>query len=304
MLSDDLLEMLWMRLQHSPAEPGVDRWEAVMGGDRDAVDMELRGPLSFDLETAWRSMPAMHALRDKFEEEHPVSSVVDKIFDFQEGLDVSRQGRWKEKLYEENWSYSEVDSTWLFSLFGKLKRIHGHFQIPNSGTFVDCGSGSGRNVFVAALAHSWQRCVGIEAVSALHERAQYLLKERYREVTKENKKLDEIVEFVQEDFLSRDAFYVIATATLIYCDLTCCNPAQLEIFRALADDVTQGTVVVTLTRPLVSDNFFLLWQDPEAQTSWGKAAAFVYERKPSQQHTEEENGHEDQVLHDDNATER
>lgn len=300
------LEVLWLRLLHTPAEPGVraNRWKDVLDGRKrsgskedegslSAEDWEkLCGPLASDVEAVWAAMPDLHASRMQtsevvaVQEAHRATELVAELcaeaHTFDDALADSRRGRLERRLFDESWSYSECDHEWFMSLLLKLKRIHGHLGLARSGTFVDCGSGYGKNCFIATLAHSWQRCIGIESIETLHRGARALL-ERYNEVAanhlsdKERDERDYMeIEFINENFFTHD---IVLTGSLIFVDLTSCHPAHVDAFHKLADEVTHGAVVVTLTRPLVSDRFFLLWEE-DARTSWGPTRAFVFERKP------------------------
>ncbi|KAJ8606837.1 hypothetical protein CTAYLR_009175 [Chrysophaeum taylorii] len=292
------LEVLALRIAHTPADPGVreTRWKDILQGRKRAdaeadvaaeVWEKLCGQLPYDVEAAWHAVPEMHALRSatavNAHERDKVRDLIEELCvdaTLADGVVASRKARVAHKLHEESWSYSEIDAVFLFAVLLKLKRIHGHLR--KRGTFVDCGSGFGKNAFVAAIAHPWQRIVGIEALDALCLGAEALL-ERFHDHTlprlrskDQGDRDDTDIEFVRGDFLTMD---LVLTGTLIYADLTCLNSGQLVAFRALVDEVTHGTVVVTLTRPLLSEKFFLLWQE-QAPTSWGHTQAFVWERKP------------------------
>lgn len=304
------LEVLWLRLINTPAEPGIlsTRWSDILiGKKRSDYRQQKKGkrglskedwdklcsPFSFDIETVWKALPLMHAYRVG------KSAVVDpevaqkvriflqelrgKAHTFEDALAVSRKARLQKRLFDESWTYSECDSEWFLSVLLKLKRVHGHLQLPRTGTFIECGSGFGSNIFIAALAHSWQRCIGIEAIESLCKGAE-TLRQRYTVIVHEQLTIQERKErsdmeilFINDDFLALD---IVLSGSLIYADLTCFTPAQVEAFRKLADEVTHGTVIVTITQQLVSNHFILLWRE-EARISAGQAPAYVYERKPS-----------------------
>lgn len=303
------LEVLWLRLINTPAEPGIllTRWSDILIGKKRSEYREhkkgkhglskehwekLCGPLSFDIETVWKALPQMHAYCVGNSEVVDVEvaqkvriflqDLRGKAHTFDNALAVSRNARLQQRLFDESWTYSECDSEWFLSILLKLKRIHGHLQRPRTGTFIECGSGFGGNVFVAALAHSWQRCIGIEAIDSLCKGAE-ALQQRYTVIAHERLTIHERKErsdleilFINDDFLELD---IILSGSLIYADLTCFNPEQVHAFRKLIDEVPHGTVIVTITQQLVSKHFILLWSE-EAQTSVGQAPAYVYERKP------------------------
>lgn len=61
--------------------------------------------------------------------------------------------------------YGEVD---YHSFYRVLRKINA----PAGSVFYDLGSGTGKAVFVARLTQDFSRCIGIEVLSALHQRAQ------------------------------------------------------------------------------------------------------------------------------------
>jgi len=170
------------------------------------------------------------------------------------------------------------------SVLLRLRRVFGHLKVPNAGSFVECGSGLGKNVYVAALTHSWRRCVGVEKLEAFTEIAKRL-QPRFNDVTcasltqhQRDERDEEALEFVCGDFFDDPEFFV--TATLVYADLTCVPLDGLLRFTALVADLATGAVVVTLSRALDTDALFLLWSQAAVRTSWGRTTAYVYERKP------------------------
>lgn len=63
--------------------------------------------------------------------------------------------------------YGEILPKSVFSIISQLKL----FGLVSSCILYDFGSGSGRLLFAASLAHNFRHCVGIEVVEALHQNA-------------------------------------------------------------------------------------------------------------------------------------
>ena len=178
---------------------------------------------------------------------------------------------------------AEVDVVFVMNTLLKLRRVFGHLKLANRGIFLEAGSGPGKNVYVAALTHSWQRCVGIDMRQSFTDHATRL-KLRFDDDTcsflteKQRQERDnDSIDFVCGNFFDTD---LLVTASVVYVDLTCMPSDPLRRFTNMLDDLATAAVVITLTRPLDTSKFFLLWTDPHVATSWGTTTAFIYERKP------------------------
>jgi len=264
----------------------------------------LYGHISAKLSEIQESIPLLHRIVCAeseivtAEEEENILEHITELYEThpqEEVLALAKRERIERKLFSEVYGFSEVNPAFFMSVLAKLRRIHGHLRLPNKGVFVECGSGLGKNVYIAALMHSWQRCVGIEKIAALNRRAQSL-RERFNSTTMT--KLPQSERDLRQEmglaFINNDFFDgvqdLVLEATLLYADLTCFTPNQVNKFFFLTKDLVPGAVIVVLTRPLLSDyttasseneqHLFLLWsQDNDVLTSWGRTSAYIYERR-------------------------
>lgn len=297
MVSSDVVEKLAARVASIVAEPGErpKRWTSIVAGKRrsefvrtNAKGKEtvkegvsrgwelLCGPLGITEAEAWAALPQVRCDIDS-ERVNRLAALLGDLYADDNSLSLSRNERRDRYLYDETWSYSEVDASSFLRVLFKL-RVHGHLKKPGKGVFVDCGSGVGKNVFLASMVHTWERCIGIEGLTSLANAADGL-KQRFKDIVLP--KLDSAQEpdlsFITTNFLEER---LLVSATLVYADLTWLSPPQFDTLQSMFDDLTHGAVVITLGQPLDSDAFFLLWRDKTARTTWGTAPAFVYERKP------------------------
>ena len=306
---DDDVARLARRVREVAVEVGQDRWPELLRGrkrtefqrsnEEDEEEAQepppedwelLCGPLSMSLEEAWALMPRIHEMAGDVvnpEEEENMREWIDELYvDAKSGKEAAKEERIQRKLFDEVYSHAETDVVFVANIFWKLRRIFGHIKVPNTGIFVDCGSSRGKNVYVAALLHSWQRCLGIDILQSLTDVAEGLTA-RFDDVTcsyltqHQQDERDSSPESLQ--FLCADIFAsteILIPASFVYADLTCIPLEALTRFKALLNDLAPAAIVVTLTRPLDDDCFILLWKDHRAPTTWGVTTAYVYERKP------------------------
>lgn len=299
MVSSDVVEMLAARIAFVVAEPGErpKRWRNIVAGRNrsEFVRTNAKGketvkegvsrgwellcdPLGLTEAEAWAALPQVRRDIDS-ERVSRLLALLDDLYadrSLESRLSMSRNERRERRLYDETWSYSEIHPQCFLGLLLKL-RVHGHLRKPGKGVFVDCGSGFGKNVYCASMVHTWERCIGIEGLTSLANAADGL-KQRFKDVVVPKLDLREPdLSFITTDFLEER---LLVSATLVYADLAWLSEPQFDALQSMFVDLTHGAVVITLARPLDSDAFFLLWRDDAAQTTWGTAPVFVYERKP------------------------
>lgn len=312
--SDAEFEYLEKRLRQVPADPGValDRWvliahaPTIAPAPPPALDADPDAPpplppppipsplLHRSLPEVWSVIPALHdrvmkakgsnVWRSSDEERirTKISEIDLEAHTLSDAIDMSKKERADEMMLDEFWSYAEIDIGFFAGLLMKLKRVHGHFQRDGIGTYVDCGSGLGKTCMAACLMHSFERCMGIEGLNSLVDGAQVLL-ERFQSTTypmlseKEQEARQGMeLSFAHDDFFADDTWLA---GTCVYIDLTCFNPMLVARFVDFSQELSHGTVLISLSKKLVAVHLFLLWEE-EAETSWGTTRVYVYERKP------------------------
>ena len=190
---------------------------------------------------------------------------------------------------DEYWSYGEVDLGVFAGILMKLKRIHGHLGKEGIGTFVDCGCGLGKTVLAAVLCHSWEKAAGIEGLQTLVDGATVLL-ERFQETVyptlsdkEQEARQDMELSVTHDDFFADDSWLA---GTCVFVDLTCFNPELVRRFADFSQELSHGSVVISLSKRLdFAVHLFLLFEE-EAECSWGATHVYVYERKPNPEELE------------------
>jgi SAM-dependent methyltransferase len=149
---------------------------------------------------------------------------------------------------------------------------------------MDLGSGNGRVLMAASLAHFFQKAIGIEIVPELHQEALENL-ERWNhqfipDVDEEASKTTKtILEFICGDF--RDFPLEIASADLIFCHATVFNPSLMAALQQLCDACEPGTIFVMVTKPLQesSSNNIQTLEEWQLRMNWGEATVYIQQKK-------------------------
>uniref|UniRef100_A0A7S3K3M8 Histone-lysine N-methyltransferase, H3 lysine-79 specific n=1 Tax=Aureoumbra lagunensis TaxID=44058 RepID=A0A7S3K3M8_9STRA len=112
--------------------------------------------------------------------------------------------------------------------------------------FIDLGSGMGKVVLGAAIAHHFQMCIGVEKLEGLYELSLELQKQ-FEATDLIDSRLKSKILFSRSDLFQFD----VSNADLIYCHTALFN--EKEIFRLakwLAGDIKLDAIVITVSYEL------------------------------------------------------
>ncbi|KAJ1462493.1 hypothetical protein M885DRAFT_505389 [Pelagophyceae sp. CCMP2097] len=292
------------KLRRPSRTPDGDAADGDRAADGDLPDSGDEGPdKPRTRNEIWRALPEMHSFECgrggefgvvTYDEQKRIQSFMDELvyvsksrlgdnFHVEAALECAREERQRDMRMEEEYSYGEVGYVFLACVFVKLNRIHGHFGRQNSGVFALLGAGLGKVGIVATLCCTFQIIMAFEQIEALVRKSDQLFV-RYQMVIlpqmtseeKEARAADLLqVEFKHADFFEDDSWLA---ATCVYVDLTCFSPELVQRISKLCEELVHMAVVITLTKPLVSDKFVLLFME-RGPTSWGNSTVFAFERK-------------------------
>ena len=188
---------------------------------------------------------------------------------------VSQKEREENNMYDECYAYGELDFEIFATIYFKVSAAFGVFP---QGCFYDLGSGVGQLVYAAVLAGMFSKCAGIEAVKALHDRANLRIHRwnkfklefprRYREVD---------IIFSHDNFFKSE---YQTEATFILLHWTAFTKAQREVVVDGLEACREGTIVVALTHPIHGETYELLKED-SCDTSWGHTMFYIQEKLTS-----------------------
>ena len=135
---------------------------------------------------------------------------------------VSRNSREEDGLANTtSLGYGEILPEAVFTIMGEIKEVHG---LERGGVVYDLGSGSGRVLFAACLAHDFRLSKGIEYIESLHNAALRNLNrwKKHDVVTPEDGgPVDRVqFDFVQGDITKITTFTLSPAPTVVFCHAT------------------------------------------------------------------------------------
>lgn len=147
---------------------------------------------------------------------------------------------------------------------------------PKEGeVFLDLGFGTGKQIFTAAMLGSFAEIRGIEIMQDLYQTTTDALdrfREEYLPQLPEDFEFPEI-NLVRGDFLEED----FSDVNVAYMCSTCFSDEMMDGIARALEKTQPGTRVVTLTKPLPSDQFKEISHDFYKMT-WGTSQVFIYEK--------------------------
>jgi len=190
------------------------------------------------------------------------------------GKRTSRKERDAHGFASASLTYGEVEYGPFAGLFKVLERD----GLAPEGKFADLGSGVGKAVFTAALAHDFAKVLGIEILSELHALCQEKLLPRFdvhlRERLEPPERQGVDIRFVRGDATVLDEW---TTCDVVFANSTCFDKELMARFARMAANMAPGTYFVTMTAPLPSTCFELRWKGVMRE-AWGDGTVFVQRR--------------------------
>lgn len=185
------------------------------------------------------------------------------------GKQVSRRARETDGLTGSSLVYGEIEFSSFFATMEKVDKFGGEKKV-----FYDLGSGAGKPVIAAALSSNFVKCVGLEYLQLLVDAS------REAALVYEEKKPDTIrtkIEFHCCDITDLAAYDWTKDASVVFANSTCFDETLMLKIAKVAALLPSGTIFVTLTRKLPSDQFELC-DSKLYQMSWGGATVIIQRR--------------------------
>lgn len=189
--------------------------------------------------------------------------IFQQLYQHIDGFMLSRQARQKQDAIE--YTYGEIEFLPFIALLSLAKP-------DNKTIFYDLGSGVGKAVLACTMVYPVQKSVGIELLPELYQTAckqtqQLAAMQHYAEKAKK-------IEFILGDFLEVD----LKDATLIFINATTFIGSIWENLSSRLIDLPQLHTVITTSKELITNNFFLI-KSTQIQMSWGVVRAYIHTRK-------------------------
>lgn len=220
---------------------------------------------------------------------------------------TSRSERRDKQLQSLSFVYGKVAFAPFRGVLDALKRWF-HVLPRPGGVFLDLGSGSGKAVFVAALAHDFDTCYGVEGLEGLHalsQRALHAWDKRIKPAfaLSQQKKRTRVT-FALGDAAAGEWPTGAAAADVVFVNSTCFSEKlRRDISARLALSCKPGAIIITATHELPhaapagggnssgratngssasgssGGSFELLREMVVAQEAWGDATWFIHRKK-------------------------
>lgn len=190
-------------------------------------------------------------------------------------------------------TYGEVEMSLLYELIELVKKDVGPLFI-NNGCFLDLGSGVGKACVAAALLHSFEKVVGIEILSSLHDLASvaqstYDARELGADLPKPAVKLD-------KGDIKELAAAVAPEVTVALALATAYGIKELDTIKEVAKLMPDNSIFITFTHmlpPALIDHAapnepmkpeeggWKLVHERVAEMAWGKTSCYVFKKEPA-----------------------
>jgi SAM-dependent methyltransferase len=165
-------------------------------------------------------------------------------------------------------------------------------QEPGKDVLYDIGSGTGKPCFAAAALFPFRKVVGVELLDKLHEAALQIRKKWEVEAVPalaEARKVGEggeasiktttQLEFLHGDFRDVSLCDWPSEADVCVANSTCFSPSLMSELAELAARMKEGSVFVTLTQRLPSEEHWEVVDDTLMVMSWGGATVYTQRKK-------------------------
>lgn len=188
--------------------------------------------------------------------------------------------------------YGEIAYNSVFTIIEWIKEDGWNPVCENTGTLlIDLGSGNGRILFAAALAHNFDKAVGVEIQPELHQDAmENLDKWNQRQLyIVDNQRHDEVTmhktifDFYCDDFTRNKFRDMLSEAQLVFIHATVFDETLMECVNEMCHGCCAlGTYFVMVTKPLCStctlgSRFSTISTRAKLQLamSWGEATVYI-----------------------------
>ena len=223
---------------------------------------------------------------------------------FLSGKAVSKKEREERGIKDSTLVYGEVTFKALGTVLEKIKKVYGLPNVGSSGVegflqegqrgvFYDLGSGTGKPVVAAAIAHTFDVCYGIEILEGLYSISLDVLNAyNTRGKAKLNRTTDTHVQMMLGNMLSFEV-KDWRDGDVIFLNSTCYDENIMMTIAKMARGLKKGAFLISLTKQLPSDDFVVLEYEMY-KMSWGDATIFLSQKiTDAKQDDDDEEGDDD-----------
>lgn len=193
----------------------------------------------------------------------------DRLYEGVEGYPLSHQARNRLGTEDRSLTYGEVTPEGFLEVLAKAAPVPGE-------TFYDLGSGTGRAVILAAMAHPFGRLVGIELLDTLHQAA-VAVGARFDAEVRPNlpaPQKEATLELRGGDFLQAD----LSDAGVIFMQSNCFEPPLMKALLKKFESLPSGVRILALGQFLNAPHLDLEETGP-CELGWGSSYFAFYRRR-------------------------
>ncbi len=181
----------------------------------------------------------------------------DTLFTGENGFVLSKTAR--KDNDDLSLTYGEIDFLGFLLTLNKVKP-------KPTDVFFDLGSGLGKAVVATCLVYGCQKCVGIELLETLHQKACQI---RSRLPQSDHQRMS----FELGNFLESD----LSEANIVFCSATAFFGDYWQAIQTKFLSLASNTKLVLVSKPLTITGFQLL-EETVMPTSWGASPVYIYIR--------------------------
>lgn len=197
-----------------------------------------------------------------------IQETFDGLYEGVEGYPLSHQERKRLATEDSSLVYGEVIPDGFLDVLAQTEPLAGE-------TFYDLGSGTGRAVILAALAHPFGRLVGIEYLQTLHDAAEGVRARFEAEVLPALGRAPlPRIELRRGDFLAAD----LSDAGVIFMQSNCFQPPLIKALVKKFESLPSGVRILALGQFLNGAHLALVGTGP-CQLGWGDSFFSLYRRR-------------------------
>jgi len=159
-------------------------------------------------------------------------------------------------------AYSELDFPTVNKLLNLIKEKSGPLY-PSKGQFLDFGSGAGKVCVAAALAHPFEKVVGVEVLQSMNDVANAAVA-KYTEAALPEGVVKPEIQFIKGDFVAEFEPLEAIAAEVAVCIVvaTTFGEPELQAMAKLAQKMPEGSSLVTVTQTLPEEMVVDVNRDP------------------------------------------
>lgn len=192
------------------------------------------------------------------------SVIVDRLYADVRPYEISHDSRSQLSDQDESFRYGEIVPTALYVMLRPI-------PVAGARVLYDLGSGTGRNVLLAALLFDFAKLVGVELLEGLHLTAEQKLREFDAEIRPSlpREKRQQIIELRNQDLGEAD----FSEADVVIAHATCFQPRLMERLGHQAERLKPGSRIILVGKTISSPTFSLEKVVPH-DMDWGRTPVF------------------------------